>query len=167
MRRAACIVVCLLVLLTGCSGSKPAADPVSEGFSCTVQAVYRDMTVAGTLTREAAGTLTLAFTEPDTLSGLTARWDGETVTLSMYGLEFSVDPATVPESALGEEIIAAFDTALRGEGERTTEDGKLVITGNGSNGAYTLTFDAETGVPLSLSVPSLPLSATFSDFERK
>lgn len=167
MRRAACIVVCLLVLITGCSGSKPAADPVGEGFTCTVQAVYRDMTVAGTLTREIAGTLTLAFTEPETLNGLTACWNGETVTLSMYGLEFSVDPATVPESALGEEIITAFDTALRGEGERTIEDGKLIVSGNGQNGAYTLTFDAETGEPLSLSVPSLPLSATFFDFEQE
>lgn len=157
-------IVILAVLLVGCS-RKTAADPIGEGFSCSVKAVYRDMQVRGTLTREAVGTLTMSFTAPETLDGLTARWDGGDVTLTMHGMSFAMDPASVPESALGEEIIAAFDAALRGEGERTQKDGKLTVRDSGANGEYTLVFDAETGRPLSLSVPSLPLTAEFSDFK--
>ena len=160
MRRLAGLALCAILLLTGCR-SQQAAEPVSHDFSCTVQAVYRELAVEGTLTRTSAGTLTLVFSEPPTLDGLTARWDGETVTLSMYGMSFSVDPAAVPESALGEELLAAFDSALRGEGEQRIENGKRIVSGNGANGAYTLVFDAASGVPLSLSVPSLPLTATF------
>lgn len=167
MRRLAVLVLGLVMVLTGCRSAAPTADPVGEGFTCAVKATYRDLAVSGTLSREAAGMLTLSFDEPETLAGLTARWDGETVTLSMYGLSFSVDPDTVPEGALGEELIAAFDAALRGEGERAVDDGVLTVAGTGQNGAYTLTFDAATGAPLSLSVPALPLTATFSEFIRQ
>lgn len=163
MRRLAWLLAAM-VLLTGCS-RRTAAEPIGEGFSCAVEAVYRELQVRGTLTREAAGTLTMQFTAPDTLNGMTARWDGSDVTLTMHGMSFAMDPASVPESALGEEIVAAFDAALRGEGERTQKDGKLTVRDQGANGEYTLVFDADTGHPLSLSVPSLPLTATFSQCE--
>ncbi len=168
MRRCAVWMVLVVLCLTaGCRGSAPAAEPVGEQFTCTIQALYRDLAVEGTLTRATAGTLTLEFDKPDTLKGLTVRWDGDTVKLSMLGLDFSIDPNTVPESALGKEIIAALDTALRGEGERKLTDGKLVVAGNGANGAYELVCDGNSGVPLSLSVPSLPLTVTFSNFQSK
>lgn len=165
MRRAAWVlaVLALLVVLTGCS-RKTAADPIGEGFSCRVSGVYRDLQVRGTLTREAVGTMTVSFTAPETLAGLTARWNGGDVTLTMHGMIFTMDPASVPESALGEELVAAFDAARRGEGERTQKDGRLTVCGNGANGEYTLTFDATTGYPLALSVPGLPLAVEFTEF---
>ncbi len=166
MRRAAGLLLGLVLVLTGCRGVT-ATQPISEGFTCAMQATYRDLKVSGTLTRDGAGRLGLTFDEPSTLKGLTVRWDGETVTLSLGGMSFSVNPDAVPERALGEEIVSAFDTALRGEGKRTTENGKLTVEGNGPNGAYTLAFDAETGEPLSLSVPALPLAATFSNFSKQ
>ena len=163
MRRLAWVLAAVM-LLTGCS-RRTAAEPIGEGFSCAVEAVYRELQVRGTLTREAAGTLTMQFTAPDTLDGLTARWDGGDVTLTMHGMTFAMDPASVPESALGEEIVAAFDAALRGEGERTKKGDTLIVRDSGANGEYTLTFDAKTGQPLSLSVPGLPLTATFSAYK--
>lgn len=165
MRRAALWSLCILVLLSGCAVKRPSAEPVSEAFTCTVKATYRDIPVQATLSREAAGTLKLEFHEPATLNGLTARWDGENVTLTMYGLSFSVDPSTVPESALGEELLSVFDTVRRGEGERDTQNGTLTVRGNGKNGEYTAVFDADTGHPISLSVPSLPLTAEFYNVE--
>lgn len=166
MRRVAWVIAVwmLLVSLTGCS-RKAAVEPIGEGFSCSVSGVYRDMQVRGTLTREAVGTLTMSFTAPETLDGLTARWDGNDVTLTMHGMSFAMEPDEVPESALGEEIVAAFDAARRGEGERTQKDGKLSVRGNGANGEYVLVFDAATGHPLSLSVPRLPLTLAFTDFK--
>ena len=103
MRRCAVwMVLVVLCLTTGCRGSAPAAEPVGEQFTCTIQALYRDLAVEGTLTRATAGTLTLEFDKPDTL-----------------------------------------------------------------NGAYELVCDGNSGVPLSLSVPSLPLTVTFSNFQSK
>lgn len=161
MRRLWCVLVAVVLLVAGCRPS--AAEPQSAEFSCTVEATYRELNVKGTLTRYGAGTLALAFDEPETLNGLTVRWDGEAITLSLHGLEFTADAASVPESALGTEIVAALDAALRGEGERREAGGVLTVNGSGPNGAYTLTFDAQSGVPLALSVPSLPLTVTFSE----
>lgn len=167
MRRGAALIVFVLMLLvTGCRQLTQTAEPVGVDFTCRIQADYKDMDVEGTLIRQTAGMLKLTFSAPESLAGMTAVWDGESVGLEMNGLSFSVDPATVPESALGEEIVAVLDAAIRGDGERTQEDDKLIIRGNGNNGAYELVCDAQTGVPLSLSVPSIPLSVTFSNFKQ-
>lgn len=152
--------------LAGCRAGKTTAEPVGDRFTCRVEAAYQSMKVAGKLTRRAAGTLELAFSEPDSLAGVTALWDGETVRLELEGMSFSVDPATVPESALGEELIAVLDAAARGDGSRTQEDGRLVVRGTGSNGDYVLTCDPETGVPQTLSVPGIPLTVTFSELQQ-
>ena len=165
MRRVATWCLCVVLLFSGCAVKKPVTEPISEGFTCAVKATYRDIPVQATLTRDAAGTLKLEFHEPATLNGLTACWNGENVTLSMYGLSFAVDPSTVPESALGEELLSVFDTVRRGEGERNEKDGILTVRGNGENGDYTAAFDSETGYPLSLSVPALPLTAEFYNAE--
>lgn len=157
------ITAILLMGMTGCSPQK-AAPPVTTDFTCAIRATYGDMAVAGTLTRQTAGTLQLAFTEPDTLDGLTVSWDGELVTLEMLGMTFDVDPGAVPESALGNELIAVMDAAMRSKMEGVVENDRQTFEGSGENGAYTLVCDRETGHPLSLSVPQLDLYAEFSDF---
>lgn len=164
MRRVLGMIGILLVLLTACH-RKSIAEPRGDGFSCTFDAVYQEMRIRGTLTRKTAGTLTLSFKEPATLNGLTATWNGESITFSLHGLNFSVDPSTVPESALGQELLSALDAVARGEGQRRAEDGTAVLTGNGMNGDFVLQYDAETGWPQSLSVPALPLEITFSDIQ--
>lgn len=168
MRRGAlCVMGLWLLMMTGCRSSQPAAEPVGAFFSCHVEAVYRDITVVGTLKREAAGTLAITFSQPETLEGLSACWNGETVELSWHGLSFSMAPEAVPEGALGEEMMAVWDATVRGEGERTEQDGQTVICGESSSGSYELVCDAETGMPLSLSIPSLPLQAEFSQWEQQ
>ncbi len=164
MRRVAVWAMVVMVsLLTACRRTSPSAELLGDGFTCTIEAQYQKMRVVGTVTRRSAGTLSVSFTEPATLDGLVAEWDGEQVTLSFRGLQFTVDPSSVPESALGEEVLAALDAVQRGDGERTVEDGKVTVAGNGTNGQYVLVCDADTGIPLSLSVPSLPLEVVFSN----
>lgn len=160
-RRVFALCLVFSLMLVGCTPQKP-AEPVSVDFACEFQARYNDLTATGTLTRRTAGTLLLEFAEPETLAGLSAEWDGEKVTLKYWGLSYDMDPDTLPESALGEGLIAAFDAALRGEGERQEADGKVTVTGLSGDTAYTYVYDTETGVPLSLTVPSVPLSVTFS-----
>ncbi len=155
-----------VLILGGCRRQTPVAEPIGDGFTCTLNATYRDMVIGGTLTRAGGGTLTLTFTAPETLRDLAAVWDGESVTLQWHGLSFSGDPATVPQAALGEELVAVLDTALRGEGEREADGDTVTLRGSGDNGSYAFTYDAATGEPRTLSVPSLPLEVTFSEFEK-
>ncbi len=165
-RRVLALCLSLLILFTGCARKKP-VEPLAVDFVCEFRAQYNDLTAVGTLTRRTAGTLLLEFAEPETLNGLSAEWDGEKVTLTYLGLSYDVDPAALPENALGEGLLSAFDAALRGEGDRQEKDGKVTVTGLSGNAEYTYVYDAETGTPLSLSVPSLPLTVTFTNVQTK
>jgi hypothetical protein len=156
---------CLLLVLClfGCRRSVTATPPVSTDFSCNFKATYRELSVAGTLTRRSAGTVSLSFTEPETLNGLTASWDGDAVTLSLLGLQYTVSPESIPEAALGEELLAVFDAALRGEGKTEQDKAVTTFTGTYNNQTYTYRYDTKSGAPLSLIVPALPLSVTFNE----
>lgn len=159
---ALCLVFCLLFI--GCS-RKPSAEPISADFVCDFRAQYNDMTAEGTLTRRTAGTLLLEFSKPETLDGLSAEWDGEKVTLQYLGLSYDVDPDKLPESALGEGLLSAFDAVLREEGTKTEQDGKVTVTGITGKAEYTYVYDSASGAPLSLSIPSVPLTVTFSNIQ--
>ncbi len=152
----------LFLLLTGCR-ARQVAQPVAVDFTCTFQAQYKQLKAVGTLTRRTAGTLSLDFTAPETLNGISADWNGESVKLRYMGMTFDAAGNAIPESALGEQMIKAFDAALREEGTREEADGRVTVTGTVDNAAYTYVYDAASGFPLSLSVPSLPLAVTFSD----
>lgn len=159
----AVFLVPFCILLTGCNRSKVTAQPLAVDFTCTFRAQYKELVAGGTLTRGTAGTLSLDFTQPQTLDGVGADWDGESVKLRYMGVTFKADESAIPESALGEQLVKTFDAALRQEGTREQENGKITVTGTANNAAYTYVYDAQTGHPLSLSVPSLPLTVTFSD----
>ena len=103
----AAAALCLILAMSSCQKSGGGAEaPVVTGFECDVALTYRDMEITGHLTRLNAGTLTLAFTEPASLKDMTMMWDGENISMKMYGLTFGVDPSEIPESALGKGIVA-------------------------------------------------------------
>ena len=149
-------------------GGKGGAErPVTTGFECDADLTYRDMQVKGHLTRLTTGTLTLDIDEPETLKGMTMQWDGETVSVKMYGLSFGVDPAAVPQTALGKSLLAALDAALHPAGEGQVTESGLVTSGEAAGGSFTITSDPETGSLLALEIPSAELKATFTNFSLK
>lgn len=109
----------------------------------------------------------LSLTQPDELNGLTMTWDGQTVTLDMLGLRWSLSPEKVPSAALGKCILQSLDAVVYSTTEGVlTEDGRLKTTGEAQAGVpYTLYSDPETGALLSLEVPSEELYVVFSDFK--
>ncbi len=164
MRRFFALSLLLLFVFggMGCRKAK-AVPPITTGFSCEFRAVYRELAVAGTLTRRSAGTVSLKFTEPSTLNGLTATWDGESVKLSLLGLEYTVTPESVPEAALGKELLSVLDAALRSEGKVTQDGNAVILEGICNDHDYTYRYNAKSGAPIHLSVPALPLTVTFSN----
>lgn len=163
-RRALALGLILVLPLFGCRKAK-AAEPLSTDFVCAFHAQYQNMTVDGTLTRHTAGTLLLEFSNPETLAGLSAEWGDESVRLRYKGLSYTVAPDSLPESALGESLMAAFDAAARGEGTRKETDGSVTVNGLSGTVPYTYVYDKLSGAPLSLSAPSIPLDVTFFDIQ--
>lgn len=153
------LIVCFSLVLAGCSKPEP-APPRTANFTCSFTAHYQDLTVGGTLTRYTQGTLTLDFTEPETLRDVRALWDGEQMKVQYHGITFDIDDADIPETALGKQLVTALDNALNATGERNHDT--VTVNGSVDGTAYTYTYAADSGLPLSLSVPSLPLEVTFS-----
>lgn len=161
---ALCLTVTLFVFACSCSKPKPAEKPITTGFECDVAVQYGDMNVKGHLTRSSAGTLQLDISEPETLKGMSMIWNGEKVILKLYGLSFDVNPENIPQSALGLSILKALDAMLsdKGSGEITSEG---FITKGVLNGSeFEIISDPSTGKLLSLKIPSLELTANFTNF---
>lgn len=160
----AAFAVALLLMGTAC-GKKAPREARAVDFSCDFAATCDGLAVAGTLTRYTAGTLELAFEQPATVKGLTATWDGEDVTLTMLGLSFDIDPDDIPESAIGEGVVAVLDEVLYAEAAGREQNGELVFEGEVAGGAYTLVCDGESGFPRSLAIPESNLHITFTQNE--
>lgn len=152
------LMLCLSVV--GCSKPTP-PQPKTVNFTCTFTARYQDLSVSGTLTRYTQGTLLLDFTEPETLRDIRALWDGEKMKVQYHGITFDVGNTDIPETALGKQLLTVLDNALTTEGER--DGNTVIVTGSINGAAYTYTYAADNGFPLSLTVPSLPLEVTFSN----
>ncbi len=152
-----------LFLLAGCAGGAP-QPPTVTGFACNVTVSYQGMTIAGRLTRPAAGLLSLSLTSPETLKDMELEWDGTEVKVKLYGLSFGVDPAAFPESALGSSLLGALDAAVRAA-PGLTSGGGLTTTGQAVGGEFELISDPVNGQLIALKIPASGLEATFSGFE--
>ena len=154
----------LIVLLVGCSRINPPETPISTCFKCDAEIQYKDMSIKGHITRVSAGTLKVELTEPASLNGMSMEWDGETISVELYGMTFNVDPSTIPTSGLGESILDALDTTMRTKGNSTLTDEGLKTSATGQNGDFVVLSDPSTGSLISLTIPTINLSASFSNF---
>ena len=109
----------------------------------------------------------MSLSQPDELNGLVMTWDGQTVTLEMLGLQWSLDPEKVPRAALGKRVLQTLDAVVYTTTDGVlTEDGRLKTVGDADTGVpYTLYSDPESGALLSLEIPSEELYLVFSDFK--
>ena len=173
--RSVAVLFSLCLCLCGFAACKtaepPPPPPTATGFSCAAEGSYRGEPVAGTLSRTAAGLLTVTLSRPKTLEGVVMEWNGTDVTLRFGGLSWSVDPDTIPQTALGKRILQALDAVVYGESAGVlTEDGRLKTEGTVGSGEdaapFTVWSDPQTGALLGLEVPSEELTLTFSDFQR-
>ena len=91
---------------------------------------------------------------------------GDTVRATLHGLSFDLSPDTLPAGALGSVLIDALDAAVRAPTAGTLCDEGLRWEGSGKNGAITMLCDSQDGSLLSLEMPAVPLSASFTGFEK-
>ena len=158
----AALAAALLVCLSGCGSTHPdnTVHPVTTGFSCDTTIHYHEMELQGTLTRDAGGALTLSFSMPKTLDGVSIGWDGTAMSMELGGMRIAVPTDKVPQGALVQRLLQVL-AAEHGDGT-VTEEG-YVISGDVGGDAYTLVCDPDTGLPDTLSLPAEELEATFTN----
>lgn len=149
------------LFLAGCH-KQTTSPPVTTDFSCEFTARYGQMQTKGTLTRFSAGTLELAFSSPETLQDVVFLWDGEAIRVRYHDMTFQITPSALPESALGEAVIRVLDEIARGGGTKTENGDTVTVSGTQDGVEYTYVYNAKSGAPISLSVPSYDLEVTFT-----
>jgi len=147
---------CVFLLLVSCG--KPAVEPVTDGFRCTVRLVYGSSEYIGTLDRSDPTTGSLTIHKPASLEGTTMTWDGDDVTVSYKHMTVTFAEGTLPVGAAVKALWKTLDSC-RSSSENTT-----VVEGMVDGIGYTVTFDDTSGLPLTMAVPSVPLNVSFSDW---
>lgn len=140
-----------------------ATPPITDGFTCDVAISYHQTQFKGTLSRTADGGLSIGFTEPPTLSGMTVNWDGKEMMLQLGSMKVPVNAQVVPQGALIKRLLSVL--TVRTEGGQLTEQG-YTVSGDVDGLSYTVMYDAESGFIRSMSVPNENLEVTFSDVTR-
>ena len=163
MRRigvAVAAVTMALLCLCGC-GKSDGIDPITDGFSAQATICYKEMEVQGQFSCSADGKVNMTFTLPKSLDGVTLGWNGSEMQMRLGGMTIAVAQDSVPDGGLIQCLTRVLASIQPEDGEREGAD--HVIRGEADGVGYTLTCDAATGLPKSLSVPDEQLDATFSD----
>ncbi|HIZ54933.1 MAG TPA: hypothetical protein H9671_01840 [Firmicutes bacterium] len=164
------VLLCGGLLFTGCrtpeappATPESAAENLAKGIRLDADITFRDIQAEAQIVRDSSGLYQIELTSPSHLKGLSATFDGQTVQISYLGFQFDVDAADYPEVSLASSIAQVLDEAAAGTAESMTKtDLGYVLTGETDSGSYSLYLDLETLAPISLAVPDLELSCTFS-----
>ncbi len=158
MRRLAALLLVCALLFAGCGKSPP---PITEGFSCTVSLEYDGAAYEGIFTRSAAQSGMLALTSPPSVNGLSMAWEGEEVVLSYGGMTLRLDEEKLPVGAAVKIVSRALDAcAAQSSAAGGTIHGELAGT------AFVIAFDEQSGFPAKLELPSVPITVTFSAWQK-
>ncbi len=121
------------------------------------------MTVKGTLTRQTDGVLCVQLTEPPTLRDVAVSWDGQTMTMSLGGVNIPVDAAKVPQGALVRQVLSALTATPTGS---QISDTGVIFTGTVDGKEYTITCAPDTGLIRALAIPQDRLTVSFENTKR-
>lgn len=156
-------------LLTGCTAPQAASDfapAMDESFEAQADMEYGEgQTAQLHITRCSANLWEAAFAEPATLAGVVLTFDGDAVTASYKGLEFTVPKSALPAKNMLSLVTDALDAAAVADQLPCVEqeDGTWCYASDCAGGAFTLTF-TESGEPLVFELPAQPLKITFSSY---
>ena len=152
-------VTAALLCLCGC-GKEADIEPITDGFTAQATICYKEMDVMGQFTCGDDGRVTMVFTEPKSLDGVTLGWTGTQMQMRLGGMSIAVAEDSMPDGGLIRCLAQVLSGVEPKKGKKDGDD--YVIQGDAEGTAYTLVCDAATGLPKSLSVPDESLTAEFS-----
>lgn len=153
------IATAALLCLCGC-GKQTTIDPITDGFTAQAAIQYKGMDVQGQFSCSTDGRVTMTFSQPKSLDGVTLGWNGNEMQMRLGGMTITVAEDSMSDGGLIRCLTRVLSTVEPKQGKKDGAD--YVISGDAEGTAYTLVCDAATGLPKTLSVPDEELTATFS-----
>jgi hypothetical protein len=142
-----------------------AAQRLSSRFTCVAQVVLDGKSYTVKLSKTSPGMFTMSFTKPPELAPLSFELGSDGLKVKYGIIEAPVDPASIPQSAVFNALLGAFDSAAGKSGVHAAIKGQdIVITGDTQAGAFTLALGRDF-TPKELDMPALKMKVTFSGFK--
>ena len=159
------ISVALLIFITltlgGCSGKKTDISPVTRGISFTAELTYYNECYEAEVKIAESGAADFEITSPDTIKGLTFRFEGDSVTAEYLGLEYKTDLHSLPEGNACIRLYEILKDASSEEISVTADGDDYYISRDGEN-RYRLYVGA-TGLPIKAEDTSKGFTAVFKN----
>ena len=170
-KRALAAMLLLTLLLGGCAGGAKNADykqavrdTLARSYTFTADIAYGEETASAVIQKTGKTDLSISFTAPEILSGLTVVTAGETLTASYRGVELDLSAYNIPSQS----VISVLETVLAAEPsdnlEVTEQNGVLTARGTLVIASYEIDFDQETMAIKAVRVPSIDGTLTVSEF---
>ena len=162
------LLLVFLVLFAGCKGPAAPTASMDEKFTCIAKLNYNGSEFKAAVTKESPGCYTIEIIEPVNLRGIMLQWNDGDLSVGYKGLSVKIDPALLPDTAFGAILINSFNAAAGEDGYRITNDGDTVrLEGTSESGDFSIVLDKETGMLMSIDVPSVNLTAIFEEYAAK
>ncbi len=169
MKKILCIIAVLTLFFTGCANKNEVntLEPIPPSFTADITADYGSAQFGAQLNRTADG-LTVSFTSPEVLNGLTASKNLNGSSIDYLGLSVSSLNGWLPQKSVL-NILSEVLNAVCGDGSAYSvknQNGCYIYEGTAGKSAFELVRDCETLNIKSVSVPEYGLTVTFNNFTK-
>lgn len=144
----ALLFIFLSLAVCGCSDKTTDITPVIRGISFSAELTYYNECCEADVRVAEDGTAAMEITSPDTIKGLTFRFDGDGLTAEYLGLEYKTDFNSLPE---GNACIRLYEILT------DAADGETPVTAEGDD--YCILREDEKGYKLYVGATGLPIKA--------
>lgn len=165
----AILIVIIMLVCTGCNGKNGGIllkkPELNVPFETDIKAQAGTLEFEGNMKRYGTGIWEMNVTAPETLAGLNIFYSDEGVRAKLGELSLDVPAEDIKDGAVFALIFKAMDSAALSENLTfaDTEEGK-VLTGEFPMGEYSVTFEAESLVPVKIEIPSAGISGELTNF---
>lgn len=147
------------------TGKNKATEQLNKGFECTAAVTWNNQNYVVQLSRSAPGLCVMTFMKPDELKSLGFELGEQGFKVRYDGIEASVDPSSLPQTALFNAILGAMDAGSRPADVKVTMKGdNNYVMGSTQAGKFKITLD-RSFMPVTLEFTDLKLIVKFEQFK--
>lgn len=174
MKRVFPFILSLLLVLSllGCKNaplknSKDRPPDIPTAFTADLYIINGEREYEAKYDQTSLTEAQLEFTSPATVRGLKVKLSGSTCTFSYGNLTFSADLSSLPQSGVGELITKTLKTSSDTANTQTVHTGDAWETKGTVSGVDFTLRRGDNGLPQSLEIPKVLLTAEFRNVSPK
>lgn len=172
MKKFFCGVLVALLMFSLCACNllnkvtKTKVPDMNVLFESDADITAGDMKIVTHIKRFGNGYWEMVVSEPKTLAGMKITYSDDKVDVSLGELSFTLEKENINDEALFKLLFDAFDhAAVQEEMNLTESEDGLMLASQNDDGAYSLTFDKDTGIIKKIEIPTYKITAELSNFK--